>query len=122
MKYLRAQKKIIIIIIIIILVKLDLSNAFNSLHRDSMLMSVEETIPELAAYCHLAYAEATCLQFGSFTIKSQEGPQQGDPLGPLLFCLPLQSILTRLLSPLGFGRSEERRVGKECRSWWSRYH
>ena len=23
---------------------------------------------------------------------------------------------------LGFGRSEERRVGKECRSRWSPYH
>ena len=25
-------------------------------------------------------------------------------------------------SKLGFGRSEERRVGKECRSRWSPYH
>src|SRR5690554_8097602 len=23
---------------------------------------------------------------------------------------------------LRLGRSEERRVGKECRSWWARYH
>ena len=40
-----------------IMVKLDISNAFNSLHRDSMLSSVDEILPELAAYCHLAYAE-----------------------------------------------------------------
>src|SRR3712207_8410175 len=24
--------------------------------------------------------------------------------------------------PRGWSRSEERRVGKECRSWWSPYH
>src|SRR6218665_2616880 len=40
-----------------IMVKLDISNSFNSLHRDSMLSSVDEIIPELVAYCHLAYAE-----------------------------------------------------------------
>src|SRR6266478_4585928 len=34
-----------------------------------------------------------------------------------------QSLWTRLLGDLGFAkRSEERRVGKECRSRWSPYH
>src|SRR6218665_735573 len=83
-----------------IMVKLDIWNAFNSLHRNSMLSSVDEILPKLAAYCHVAYGEATSLQFGKFTVLSQEDSKQGDPLGPLLFCLPLQPILTRLLSPL----------------------
>src|SRR6218665_603835 len=61
-----------------LMVKLDISNAFNSLHRDSMLSSVDEILPELAANCHLAYAEATSLQFGKFTVLSQEGSQHGD--------------------------------------------
>ena len=56
------------------MVKLDISNAFNSLHRESMLSSVDEILLELAAYCHLAYAE-----FGKFTVLSQKGSQQGDP-------------------------------------------
>ena len=30
--------------------------------------------------------------------------------------------LTRVKSKILFGRSEERRVGKECRSRWSPYH
>src|SRR6218665_4199342 len=94
-----------------ILVKLDLSNAFNSLHRDSMLASVNEVIPELAAYCLLAYAEPTSLRFGSFTVQSQEGAKQGDPLGPLLFCLPLQSTLTQLESPLTFGYLDDLTLG-----------
>src|SRR6218665_1772085 len=96
-----------------IMVKLDISNAFNSLHRDSMLSSVDEILPELGAYCHLAYAEATFLQFGKFTVLSQEGSQQGDPLGPLLFCLPLQPILTRLLSPLAFGYLDDKTLGAD---------
>jgi len=97
------------------MVKLDISNAFNSLHRDNMLASVDEIIPELAAYCHLAYAESTSLQFGRFVIQSQEGSQQGDPLGPLLFCLPLQPILTQLSSPLTFGYLDDLTLGGESR-------
>src|SRR6218665_3825562 len=60
-----------------VVVKLDLFNAFNSPHRHSMMASVNKVIPELAAYCHLAYAEATCLPFGSFVILSHKGAQQG---------------------------------------------
>ena len=32
------------------------------------------------------------------------------------------ALAALLMSVLGFGRSEERRVGKECRSRWSPYH
>ena len=34
----------------------------------------------------------------------------------------LESALTQLEKAYGKGRSEERRVGKECRSRWSPYH
>ena len=37
-----------------IIVKLDFSNAFNSLHREYMLECVSEVIPELYKFCHLA--------------------------------------------------------------------
>jgi hypothetical protein len=39
------------------------------------------------------------------------GPQQGDPLGPLLFCLPLQPILLQLVSPLSFGYLDDLTLG-----------
>ena len=45
------------------------------------------------------YAQETNLQFGGYTIGSQSGVQQGDPLGPLLFALiihPLAEELSRL--------------------------
>ena len=71
-----------------ILVKLDFSNAFNSLHRYCMLQAVSDIIPELHRYCHLAYSQSALLSFGQHTVMSQEGPQQDDPIGPLyLFAL-----------------------------------
>ena len=35
-----------------VMVKLDFANAFNSLHRHYMLLSVFNRLPELYAYCH----------------------------------------------------------------------
>src|SRR6218665_715913 len=94
-----------------IMVKLDFKNAFNSLHRDRMLLAVEEIAPELTPYCRLAYAETTVLQFGKFTLLSRVGPQQGDRLGPLLFCLPLQPILLETGSSLAFGYLDDLTLG-----------
>jgi len=94
-----------------VFVKLDISNAFNSLHRDRMLSSINALLPEIAPYCHLSYAGASQLKFGKYTILSMVGPQQGDPLGPLLFCLPLQPALLKLSSPLAFGYLDDISLG-----------
>src|SRR5688572_1446371 len=44
-------------------------------------------------------------------VQSGVGPQQGDPLGPLLFCLPLQPTLLKLSSPLAFGYLDDISLG-----------
>jgi len=67
-----------------IVVKLDFSNAFNSLHRFDMLSTVHSRIPDFYSYCCSAYSQPSVLFYGSHTVLSQEGLQQGDPLGPLL--------------------------------------
>lgn len=94
-----------------VVAKLDFSNAFNCLRRDSMLLSVKDKIPELYKYCHLAYSQSSLLQFGSFTVLSEEGTQQGDPLGPLLFCLTVHSLLSSLSSQLNIGYLDDFTLG-----------
>jgi hypothetical protein len=83
-----------------VIVKLDFANAFNSIHRDAMLNAIQSHVPEIYAFCHLAYSGHSSLKFGSRLISSQEGVQQGDPLGPLIFCLTIHPLLQSLDSEL----------------------
>ena len=94
-----------------VFVKLDFSNAFNSLHRDIMLQSAYTVIPEIYSFVHQSYSSASVLKFGPFSISSQMGPQQGDPLGPLLFCLPLQPVLHSMQSDLCIGYLDDLSLG-----------
>ena len=94
------------------MVKLDFTIAFNSLHRRAdMLQAVADRIPELYAFCHSAYRHPSNLFFGDFTVLSQEGPQQGDPLGPLLFCNTTQPLLASLSSPFNIGYLDDQTLG-----------
>ena len=44
-------------------------------------------MPELYPFIHMCYSSASLLNFGEYLLLSDEGVQQGDPLGPLLFCV-----------------------------------
>ena len=68
-----------------------------------MLDTVLREIPELYLLCHSAYSGISLLCFGPHIIESAEGVQQGDPPGPLLFCLTLQPILQMLSSRFRVG-------------------
>jgi hypothetical protein len=94
-----------------VITKLDFSNAFNCLHRDAMLEAIQLHIPEIYAFCHLAYGYVTSLKFGSRTIFSEEGIQQGDPLGPLIFCLTIHPLLQMLSSELVIGYMDDITLG-----------
>ena len=80
--------------------KLDFRNAFNSIRRDKMLRAVLELAPGLFHYAHSAYSLPSILYWADKTIQSAEGVQQGDPLGPLLFCLTIHSMCSQLVSEL----------------------
>ena len=67
--------------------KLDFKNAFNMVRRDVMFQIVHDEMPELYPFVHMCYHSASQLAFGDFLLLSDEGFQQGDPLGPLLFCI-----------------------------------
>ena len=82
------------------IMKLDFANAFNSIRRDRMLNCVKELAPEIFPFVFSSYSNMSYLQFANTTILSAEGIQQGDPLGPLLFCLTIHPILDNLKSEL----------------------
>ena len=79
-----------------LLLKLDFRNAFNSLRRYKMLEAVQQYIPDLSSFIYSAYASPSHLFCGDHILKSAEGVQQGDPLGPLLFCITIQQLIVDL--------------------------
>ena len=81
-----------------VLLKLDFQNAFNCIRRDKMLMAVERFAPSLYPFVHSLYSSQSSLFWEEETICSSEGVQQGDPLGPLLFCLSIHHLVTSLKS------------------------
>jgi hypothetical protein len=92
-------------------VKLDFSNAFNCLHRDAMLDAVLRKVPGIYKFCHLAYCKPSSLTYDGRTIISQEGSQQGDPLGPVLFCSTIQPLLISLDSEFKVGYMDDLTLG-----------
>ena len=83
-----------------LLLKLDFKNAFNCLHRQRMLIAVRDQVPELLLLILSACCAPSCLLFGEEIIQSSEGVQQGDLLGPLLFCLTIHNMVEQLFGQI----------------------
>ena len=81
-------------------VKLDFRNAFNCIRRDCMLQAVCYLAPTIYPFVHSLYSAPSLLRWGDKSIFSAEGVQQGDPLGPQLFCLTLHRHCLQLRSEL----------------------
>ena len=93
------------------MVKLDFANAFNSVRRDRMLEAVQGLCPAIYTFVYSAYASPSNLQWGDQSILSAEGVQQGDPLGPLLFCLTLHQHNRHLKSELNVSYLDDVTLG-----------
>ena len=78
------------------LFKIDFTNAFNSVDRQTFLEQCRHQFPGLSRWAEWCYAQPSKLYFGSETISSEKGVQQGDPLGPMLFALAIQPLLKDL--------------------------
>ena len=83
-----------------LIAKLDFSNVFYNLHRDTMLNAIVEHEPEIYSFCHMAYDVSSALKFFNHTVSPQEEVQQGDLLGPLLFRLSIHPLLLACQSQL----------------------
>ena len=99
-----------------VLLKVDFRNAFNSVRRDKILEAVKSSIPELFLFVSSAYTVPSYLMCEDSIILSEEGVQQGDPLGPLLFCLTLHPLLSQLQSELKIFYLDDGTVGGSTES------
>jgi hypothetical protein len=75
---------------------LDLENAFNNIGRQIFIDEVFRFFPEISHWIECTYGCNALLFTGNEIIYSCIGVQQGDPLGPLLFCLVLQLLLLQV--------------------------
>ena len=80
------------------ILKVDFENAFNSIRRDKVLLAASKFIPDLLPFAYSAYSTNSILWWDDVRIDSSEGIQQGDPIGPLLFCLTIHDLVLSLNS------------------------
>ncbi len=81
-----------------VLLSIDFSNAFNRCSRQAFLDECQIHTPALARYIHYTYGTAALLHTREQSFLSQEGTQQGDPLGMLLFSLVAHPLVTYIQS------------------------
>ena len=83
-----------------VLLQTDMSNAFNSVSRSHLLDQVTEHFLEILRHCFQMYYNLSDLVYNlngkSVFVISEEGIQQGDPLGLALSSLAIRFILVEL--------------------------
>ena len=94
-----------------VILKLDFRNAFNTVRRDKMLLAVRTYLPKFYSFIWQMYRNPSKLFFGDFLLQSESGVQQGDPLGPLLFCLVTRELTTSMQSPLNCWYLDDGTIG-----------
>eukprot|EP00971_Amphidinium_carterae_P211897 4204848-Amphidinium_carterae.1 len=57
------------------------------------MQAVRHHCPRLVPFVDFCYAASSQIQFGDHIIQSSRGVQQGDPLGPILYSLAVQSVV-----------------------------
>ena len=77
-----------------VVLNIDLRNAFNLVSCQALLDKCRAHFSELFQWAAGCYGDHPLLLSAMGTLRSESGVQQGDPLGPLLFCLVLHKVVT----------------------------
>ena len=101
-----------------LILKLNFRNAFNCLHQDKMITAVEEPVPELLPLVLSVYGSPSSLFVGDDFIQSSKEVQQGDPLGPLLFCLTIHNMVQLMQSELNLFYLDDDALGGTLEEVW----
>jgi len=95
------------------ILKLDFVNAFNSLSHNEILQTFYDDLPELFPFISSCYSAESHLSFGDFIIESEEGTQQGDPLGPLVLSASSLKLVKLLKSELNIWFMDNGTIGRD---------
>ena len=94
-----------------VIIKIDFANAFNCVDRSWLLSQANKLKTPGLKFILNAYDQKSSLFYNETIIDSQSGVQQGDPLGPFLFCLAIQPIIKSLKSPLNRWYMDDGTIG-----------
>jgi hypothetical protein len=65
----------------------------STLNCDEIFISTANYAPELLPFIDVCYWQPMFLCYGERVMMSEVGIQQGDPLGPMGFCISTQKLL-----------------------------
>ncbi|GJR43766.1 DNA helicase [Tanacetum coccineum] len=74
----------------------DFKNAFNLVDRKVLLKEVCLRCPTISRWVKFCYSNPARLYYGEHILRSCQGVQQGDPLGPLLFALVSHPLICKI--------------------------